>query len=119
MRSLMILLLLVSGLTAGEREEVERIAPAYGATATEFRLWDNTRVDMINNVYAFEVDWAHKWPEAIGQALYYAEVTDREPAIILLVKGHAKAWRYHVWRAQTVCAKYDIKLYLERGDLEG
>lgn len=82
------------------------------------RLWDLTRADLMNDVYAIEVDWAHKWAEGIGQALYYAAVSDRKPAVLLLVKGNPRkgANPFHIYRAQTVCARHGIKLYLEYVD---
>lgn len=58
----------------------------------EFRLEDGTRVDCLTDEYAIEVDWAHKWAEAIGQSLYYADQTGRKPGILLIVGCHD--WRY-------------------------
>ena len=75
----------------------------------EVRLWDDVRVDILTDKYAIEVDWAAKWPEAIGQSLYYAILTKKEPMIILLIKDD-KTERRHVYRCQTVCAKYGIRL---------
>jgi len=94
----------------GEREEVGRLAPKYEAE-TEVVLFDRTRVDLLNDEYAIEVDWAPKWAEAIGQSLYYATVTGRKPAIILLTKGLDD--RRFVYRCLVVCARTNIRLYLE------
>jgi hypothetical protein len=74
---------------------------------TEVVLWDRTRVDILTKEYAYEVDWASKWAESIGQSLYYAELTGRKPGIILLSK---KTEGRFIYRAQTVCAKHNIKL---------
>ena len=79
----------------------------------EVRLWDGTRVDYLGKTYAFEIDFADKWAEAIGQSLYYSTVTGKRPAVILLVKDMEKERRY-VYRCQTVCAKYGIRLFVER-----
>lgn len=57
-------------------------------TETEVTLYSSRRVDYLNSEYAVEVDWAtglHGF-EAIGQALYYAQVTNRKPAVLLLAK---------------------------------
>lgn len=51
----------------------------------EVVLEDLTRVDCLTEEFAVEVDWAHKWAESIGQARYYAEMTGREPAVLLIV----------------------------------
>ena len=101
-------------LCAGEAEEVNRIAQSTGwiGSEVEFRLWDQTRVDILTDEYAVEVDWSSKWAEAIGQSLYYAEVTNRKAGIILLVKDKTKEYR-NIYRCQTICAKYDIRLWIE------
>jgi hypothetical protein len=95
----------------GEVEEVERIAPAYKAE-TEVVQWDLSRVDMVTSTHAIEVDFSRKWPEAVGQSLYYSILTGKKPGIVLLVKDVGKERRY-VFRCQAVCAKHDIKLWIE------
>jgi len=52
----------------------------------EFRLDDGTRVDLLFNHHACEIDWATKWAEGIGQSIYYGLKTDRDPLVILLAK---------------------------------
>jgi len=84
----------------------------------EVVLWDGTRVDLVSDTRAWEVDWPVKWAEAIGQALYYVEVTVKEPGIILLVRDMDRERRY-VYRCAVVCAKYDIRLLvINTGGLE-
>lgn len=51
----------------------------------EFRLWDTTRVDCLTKEYAIEFDFAKKWAESIGQSLYYAKMTGKKPAIVLIL----------------------------------
>lgn len=48
---------------------------------------NNTRVDCLTDTYAIEFDFAPKWKEAIGQALYYAKVTERKPAVAIIMKS--------------------------------
>lgn len=76
--------------------------------AIEFVLPDKTRVDCLTNEYAIEVDWAKKWAEGIGQSLYYAEMTDKKPAIGLIVG--AKDKRY-LRRINKVANKYGITIF--------
>ena len=54
---------------------------------TEFHLLDRTRVDCLLDGYAVEVDFAGKWAEAIGQSLYYASQTQREPGVVLILES--------------------------------
>lgn len=51
----------------------------------EFMLWDNTRVDCLTKDYAIEFDFAKKWAESIGQSLYYAKMTGKQPAVALIL----------------------------------
>lgn len=97
-----------------ETEVCKLLAPKYNATL-EAPVWDGTRCDLLNDEYAIEVDWAPKWAEAIGQTLYYSITLNRKPAILLVLKNGVKDRRY-AHRAQTVCAKLGIKMYLERMD---
>lgn len=48
-------------------------------------LWDMTRVDCLTKDYAIEFDFAKKWAESIGQALYYSKMTGKEPAVVLIL----------------------------------
>lgn len=93
-----------------ERSECQRLAPKYRAQA-EVRLWDGSRVDLLNDQFAIEVDWSHKWQEAIGQALYYAMVTGKKPAVLLLAKPDRKL--IHLYRCFLVCQKHGIEFYQE------
>ena len=51
----------------------------------EQKLSDGTRVDILTDDLAIEVDFARKWYEAIGQATHYARLTGKKPAILLIV----------------------------------
>ncbi len=75
----------------------------------EYILFDKTRVDCLTDEYAIEVDFAKKWAEAIGQSLYYAEITAKKPAIGFIVgEGDEK----YIKRVKTVADKFDIKIIL-------
>ncbi len=52
---------------------------------TEYSLPDRTRVDCLTDEYAIEIDFAKKWAESIGQSLYYAKMTNKQPAIGLIL----------------------------------
>lgn len=53
----------------------------------EYQLEDRTRVDVVTAEYAIEVDFAHKWCEAIGQSLHYALHTKKYPGIVLIIRS--------------------------------
>jgi len=97
-----------------ENDASDKLAGRYNGKR-EVILWDETRVDLLTPTHAIEVDWAKgsKWAEAIGQALYYAELTGKKPGIILLTED-PRADRRFIFRCQTVCSKYGIRLWIER-----
>ena len=53
----------------------------------EYVLPDKTRVDCLTDEYAIEYDWAKKWAESVGQSLYYAKMTNKKPAVVLILKN--------------------------------
>ena len=59
----------------------------------EVVLWDMTRVDCVTKDYAIEFDFAKKWAERIGQSLYYAKMTGKKPAVVLILKAESD-YRY-------------------------
>lgn len=109
---LLLLCFFAGTLYAGEVEEAARIAKRWNAQ-TEVVLWDGTRVDILTEDTAYEVDWPHKWAEAVGQSLYYAHLTEKRPGVVLLVTDIEKERRY-VYRCQTLCVRYGIRLHVER-----
>ena len=50
-------------------------------------LWDLTRVDCLAKDYAIEFDFAKKWAESVGQALYYSKMTGKAPAVVLILSS--------------------------------
>lgn len=62
---------------------------AWCAGEIEHRLPDGARVDCLQEGYAIEVDYAHKWAESIGQSLFYASQTGFKPGILLIVDNQS------------------------------
>jgi len=75
---------------------------------TEYTLDDGARVDCLTEEYAIEFDFAPKWAEAIGQALYYSMKTGKRPGIVLIIE-HKDA--HFQKRLDTVAEKYNIKVW--------
>lgn len=76
-----------------EREYQTRWCKAHKGI-TEYRLNDGTRVDCLTDKLAVEVDFAPKWHECIGQALYYAQKTRRVPACVLIIENPEKDMKF-------------------------
>lgn len=99
-------------LERGEVEISAIIAKALHAQ-TEVILPDRARIDILTDSEAIEVDWAHKWAEGIGQALYYGAVTRKTPVVLLLMDT-ADEERY-LARVRHVISTYSntkLKLWL-------
>lgn len=60
---------------------------------TEVRTASGKRVDCLTDTQAWEMDYASKFYQGVGQALYYGWETGREPALVLLVE-QPKDYRY-------------------------
>ena len=55
----------------------------------EFVLRDRSRVDVLTEKWAIEVDWlaGGKWHQGIGQALHYAELSGKSPVLAIGIKS--------------------------------
>ena len=60
----------------------------------EYTLPDKTRVDCVTKNYAVEFDFAPKWAEAVGQSLYYGIMTNKKPAVVLIIENPSD-WKYY------------------------
>ena len=76
----------------------------------EQSLLDRTRIDCLTDEYAIEVDFSKKWAEAVGQSLYYAEMTGKKPAVGFIV-GESKTEKRRLKRLEILAKKYDIKIF--------
>ena len=75
----------------------------------EYVLKNGGRVDCLTDKLAVEVDFAPKWHECIGQALYYAAQTNRTPACVLIMENPQKDIRYVYKLRHAVYNKKNIK----------
>lgn len=87
------------------------LAAKLGGVA-EYRCIDGSRVDVLTDDFAAEVEWVKKWKESIGQALLYSLLTGRAPMVILLLRGHDHERKY-LDRCRMVCVRADIELRTE------
>ena len=84
-------IILISLPTFGKHEFKEKEYQKYWCDKrggiSEYKLNDNTRVDCLLPTMAVEFDFAPKWHECIGQALYYGKKTKRTPACVLILEN--------------------------------
>ena len=60
----------------------------------EYHLSDKARVDCLTDDHAIEFDFADKWAEAIGRSLYYANMTGRDPGIVLIMEDSERDYKF-------------------------
>ncbi|MBI5453043.1 MAG: hypothetical protein HY956_00275 [Deltaproteobacteria bacterium] len=75
----------------------------------EYTLPDKTRVDCLTGEYAVEVDFASKWAEAVGQSLYYAEMTGRRPGVLLILEDEGDL--RHLERLVVLAKRFGIQVW--------
>ncbi len=51
----------------------------------EYRNNDQTRIDCLTKTHAVEFDFAKKWAESVGQALYYGAITGKKAKVVLII----------------------------------
>ena len=76
----------------------------------EHRLKDGRRIDCLTDQYAIEIEFARKWPEAIGQSLNYNMLTGKKAGIVLVLKSAED--QAHWRRLQTVIKHYTLPIKL-------
>ena len=104
---LFLALLLQDPSTWNEVKWSAYIANEMGARA-EYACADGSRCDILTDELAYEVEWAKKWKEAPGQAILYGVLTNRKPAVLLLVKNRNEERRF-ILRCALVCSKVGIR----------
>ncbi len=66
----------------------------------EYKLEDKTRIDCLTDTKAIEYDFATKWAECVGQAIYYAQIMKRKPVCALI--GTEKQFKRYIPRIETI-----------------
>ena len=77
----------------------------------EHVLDDGSRVDCLTEANAIEVDWAKKWSEAIGQALYYSSKTGKQAGIVLIISDPGERRHLEKIKQVAISKNLDIKLW--------
>ena len=76
----------------------------------EYRLEDSRRVDCLTDTHAIEVEFANKWPEAIGQSLGYSMLVQKKAGIVLILKKPTD--QLHWERLNKVVQHYQLPIKL-------
>ena len=104
--------LLLAGLmlaaAPGYAERERDYRDKHCAGIAEYRLPDRSRVDCLTDQHAIEYDFAHKWHEAIGQALHYAMMTGKRAGIVLIVRSQRD--ERHWQKLNAVIRHYELPI---------
>lgn len=65
-----------------------KYAAMFKNAQTEVVLSDGARVDILTAHFAIEADFASKWAESYGQAMFYALETKHNPGVLLILSGN-------------------------------
>lgn len=76
----------------------------------EVVLSDRTRVDILTDSHAIEVDFAENWAQSIGQALHYEGMTGKKAGVLLIMKGYEE--ERFLERLMGVAAKHGIDVWV-------
>jgi len=114
MKKILILLLMLISLTAFSQKKKEVYFQLKFANAvngdTEIVLDDKSRVDILTDTFAIEVDFGKKWAESIGQSLYYSALTGKKAGVLLILDG--KNENIFLKRLMAVAVKHDITIWV-------
>lgn len=107
----MLALIVAAAMTAPNENDLSDMMVRHGLVVGEREvvLADESRVDVLGEFVAWEVDWAYKWAEGVGQCLLYAHLTGKRPGLILLTKN-ARSDKANILRAALVCHGHGIEL---------
>lgn len=75
----------------------------------EYVLKDKARVDCLTDTLAVEFDFANKWAECVGQALYYGRETGKQPACVLIMENGDKDLKY-LYRLRRAAYKKGVNM---------
>jgi hypothetical protein len=79
-------LLWATGATGATEAEYQEVWCAERGGVEEFRFPDGTRCDCLTDTHAIELDFARKWPEAVGQALWYSMQSGKRAGVALILQ---------------------------------
>ena len=84
---------------------------------SEYRTSYGTYVDCLTDNYAIETEVDYNWKEAIGQALHYAEATEKKPAILFIKSAQSNV--NYLYQLQLTIEKFDlpIKIFVTESQL--
>lgn len=108
MKKLLITFYLIPSLTFSSEKDINIDWCSNIGGENEFRTKDGTYVDCLTEKYAIETEFDFKWKEGIGQALHYAESTNKKAAILFIKRAKSRKDYYN--EMMRVIDKYNLPI---------
>ena len=105
---LKIIILILSINTSSNESDVNEAWCSSVGGIDQFRTKDGTYVDCLTDDYAIEAEYDNKWKEGIGQALHYAESTNRKAAILFIKRAKSRKDYYN--EMMRVINRYELPI---------
>ncbi len=104
----LVILLSLSASTANAKKHERDYQREWCKGQTEYVLPDRSRVDCLTDTHAIEFDFARKWAESVGQALYYSFATGKQGGVVLILESPKD--RRHLQKLYSVINENDLKI---------
>ena len=103
-----ITLVVISSFAFTAEKDINTVWCASVGGDDEYRTKDGTYVDCLTDEYAIEAEYDYKWKEGIGQALHYAESTNKQAAILFIKRAKSRKDYYN--EMMRVINRYDLPI---------
>ena len=90
MKKLLFLFILFSSFMDANEKHINQSWCSANGGVLEHRTKYGTYVDCLTEEYAVEVEFDYNWKESIGQALHYAEATNKKPGILIIKRSKSR-----------------------------
>ncbi len=108
MKKLLFVIMLISSISEASEKSINQAWCSNQGGVTEHRTSYGTYVDCLTKDLAIEVEYDYNWKESIGQALHYAEATNRSAAILLINRSKSRV--NYLEQLRAVIDRYDLPI---------
>ena len=108
MKNLILLTAFITLMGEGSEKSINELWCLERDGMSEYRTSYGTYVDCLTEDLAIEVEYDYNWKESIGQALHYAEATNRSAAILLIKRKKSRV--NYLEQLNAVINKYDLPI---------
>jgi hypothetical protein len=108
MKNLILLTAFITLMGEGSEKSINELWCLERDGMSEYRTSYGTYVDCLTEDLAIEVEYDYNWKESIGQALHYAEATNRSAAILLIKRKKSRV--NYLVQLNAVINKYDLPI---------